>query len=127
MWMCWAWLPSKLWSSRFCVLCVWHVAWAEYLGYRLDMRSFATEPVNVSRLSSFRAESFPYSGPYPWLDGPDALDRIAAKLQTGEITEEQARQCQFWNANGYIIIKGLVEHQTLDSVWSAYQGAVDSG
>ena len=74
------------------------------------MRSFATEPVNLSRLSSFRAESFPYSGPYPWLDRPDALERIAAKLQTGEITEEQARQCRFWNANGYIVIKDLVEH-----------------
>ena len=91
------------------------------------MRSFATEPVNVSKLSSFRAERFPYSGPYPWLDRPDALDRIAAKLQKGELTEEQARQFRFWNANGYIIIKGLVENQILDSVWAAYQSAVDSG
>jgi ectoine hydroxylase-related dioxygenase (phytanoyl-CoA dioxygenase family) len=91
------------------------------------MRSFATEPVNLSRLPSFRAESFPYSGPYPWLDRPDALDLIAAKEQSGEITEEQARQCRFWNANGYIIIRDLIEHQTLDSVWDAYQSAVDSG
>jgi len=91
------------------------------------MRSFATEPVNLSRLPSFRAESFPYSGPHPWLDQPDAMDRIDAKLQRGEITEEQARQCRFWNANGYIIVKDLVESEILDNVWAAYQGAVDSG
>ena len=91
------------------------------------MRSFATEPVNLSRLPSFRAESFPYSGPHPWLDQPAAMDRIDAKLQRGEITEEQARQCRFWNANGYIIVKDLVESEILDNVWAAYQGAVDSG
>ncbi len=85
--------------------------------------TFADKPVNTFRLPAFRAEHFPYSGPYPWLDLPDAEDRIAEKLRQGKLTEEEARQCRFWVANGYIVIGNLFEDAVLQSVWSAYEGA----
>ena len=88
---------------------------------------FADKPVKVSRLPSFRAEHFPYSGPYPWLDRPDALEQVEHKLQTGQITQEEARQCRHWAANGYIIIEKLIEDRVLDSVWSAYDRAIGEG
>src|SRR5277367_6007618 len=90
-------------------------------------KSFADQPVKLSRLPSFRAEHFPYSGPYPWLDRDDALEQIAEKLKTGEIDEEQARQCRFWRENGYVIIPGLFENSLLDEVWGAYEDAIQSG
>ena len=88
---------------------------------------FADQPLNVSKLPSFRAEHFPYSGPYPWLDQPDALDRIERKLRQGEINAEEAEQCRYWAAHGYIIIPGLIGSAILDDVWDAYEKGVQSG
>ena len=90
-------------------------------------RLFADQPVNVLTIPSFRAEHFPYSGPYPWLDRPDALERIDAKLRAGEINEEEAGQCRSWAANGYVIVKNLIDAPLLDDVWSAYEQAIRSG
>jgi hypothetical protein len=90
-------------------------------------RLFADQPLSVSKLPSFRAEHFPYSGPYPWLDGPDAFEQIDERLRQGEITNEEAEQCRHWAANGYLILPGLIEHSILDSVWSAYEKAVEAG
>src|SRR5712664_2310414 len=90
-------------------------------------RLFADQAVNILKISSFRAENFPYSGPYPWLDRPDASERIEQKLQAGELTPEEAGQCRNWAANGYVILNNLVEHQTLDDVWSAYEHAIGTG
>jgi len=87
---------------------------------------FADQPLATSKLPAFRAEHFPYSGPYPWLDQPDALDRIDTKLQHGEITADQAELCRYWAANGYVILKNLVDNETLDQVWSAYENAVQT-
>ena len=87
---------------------------------------FADQPLNVSKLPSFRAEHFPYSGPYPWLDQPDAPDRIERKLRQGEISAEEAEQCRYWAANGYIIIPGLIGRAILEDVWDAYEKAVRS-
>ena len=53
-------------------------------------RWIAEQSVKLSKLPSFRAEHFPYSGPYPWLDQVDALEAVEAKLAAGEITVEQA-------------------------------------
>jgi hypothetical protein len=36
-------------------------------------RLFADQAVRLSQVPAFRAEHFPYAGPYPWLDRPDAL------------------------------------------------------
>jgi hypothetical protein len=89
--------------------------------------SFADQPVKISRLRSFRAENFPYSGPYPWLDQPDALEQIALRLERKEITEDEAEICRCWAANGYVILDRLIEDRILDDVWSAYEKAVLGG
>src|SRR5580698_1695169 len=89
-------------------------------------RLFANQPLNTSALPAFRAEHFPYSGPYPWLDQPDALDRVEQKLSQAQITSEEARLCRYWAANGYVILENLVEHSVLDEVWEAYEAAVRS-
>jgi Phytanoyl-CoA dioxygenase (PhyH) len=88
---------------------------------------FADQPVKISRIPSFRAENFPYSGPYPWLDRDDAPEQIDQKLQRGEISLAEAEQCRFWSANGYVILKNLIAHPTLDAVWTAYEQAIASG
>ena len=89
--------------------------------------SFADQPVKTSRLPSFRAEHFPYSGPYPWLDRPDALERIETRLKAGEITAAEAGLCRKWAADGYTIIENLIDHTVLDEVWAAYEKAARSG
>ncbi|HWE50041.1 MAG TPA: phytanoyl-CoA dioxygenase family protein [Bryobacteraceae bacterium] len=89
--------------------------------------SFAEKSVNTFRLPAFRAEHFPYSGPYPWLDLPDAEERIEDKLREGRITEEEARQCRFWVQNGYIVVGNLFEDAILQSVWCAYEDAARTG
>ncbi len=89
--------------------------------------NFADAPVNTFRLPSFRAEHFPYSGPYPWLDLPGAEERIADKLRQGALTAEEARQCRFWAENGYITIGNLFEDELLASVWGAYEDAIRTG
>ncbi len=88
---------------------------------------FAEVPVDVSKLSSLRAENFPYSGPYPWLDQPNALEQIAVRVHDGRLTQQQAEQCQFWVKNGYIIVPKLIADSTLDLVWDAYEKAVRDG
>jgi Phytanoyl-CoA dioxygenase (PhyH) len=90
-------------------------------------RLFADEPVKLSKLPSFRAEHFPYSGPYPWLDRPDASDQIEAKLRAGAINNEEASLCRAWTLNGYIVLENLFAHEILDDVWEAYERAVRSG
>lgn len=93
----------------------------------MDVRQIADQPVPTWRLRSFRAENFPGSGPYPWLDRPDAVENIAARLATGKISGEEAAQCRHWVSDGYIIVRGLFDAETLDTVWSAYQRAIDRG
>ncbi|MCC5950892.1 MAG: hypothetical protein JJU45_02235 [Acidimicrobiia bacterium] len=40
-----------------------------------------------------------------WLDRPDAANRIAAKLEAGEITEREAEQLRGFADDGYIRFK----------------------
>src|SRR5260370_11560520 len=93
----------------------------------MPRRLFADEPVKYSKLSAYRAEHFPYAGPYPWLDRPDALDRIDDKLRRAEIDLEQAEQCRHWASQGYIILRKLIDESTLDNVWNAYEKAIQVG
>ena len=88
---------------------------------------FADQPLKRSRIPSFRAEHFPYSGPYPWLDCDDADARIAAKLANNEISAAEADICGYWAANGYIIIENLFDPATLDAVWKGYEAAIHAG
>src|SRR5580700_7025175 len=90
-------------------------------------RFFADEAIKLSQVPAFRAEHFPYAGPYPWLDREDALERIEERLKLGELSEEEAEQCRFWSRHGYIILKKLIDDPTLDAVWSAYEKAIRSG
>lgn len=85
---------------------------------------FAEQPLDLSKVPSFRAEHFPYSGPYPWLDRLDALERIEEKQRSGELTVGEADQCRFWHTNGYVILSKLIDDATLDHVWSDYEKAI---
>jgi hypothetical protein len=89
--------------------------------------SFADQPVRISRIRSFRAEHFPYSGPYPWLDEDDAMNQIDSRLQRKEITGREAELCRCWATNGYVILNNLIDNRILDSVWGAYEKAIRSG
>jgi Phytanoyl-CoA dioxygenase (PhyH) len=93
----------------------------------MPRRLFADEPVKFSKLPAYRAEHFPYAGPYPWLDRPDASERIDEKLQRGEIDLEQAEQCRHWASQGYVILHKLIDESTLDDVWNAYERAIQTG
>jgi hypothetical protein len=88
---------------------------------------FADQKLNFSSLPAYRAEHFPYSGPYPWLDCPDACEQIDRKEAAGELTAGEAAQCRKWSDDGYLILPGLIDHQTLDRVWSSYERAADTG
>lgn len=90
-------------------------------------RLFAEKPLNTAKLAAFRAEHFPYSGPYPWLDQPDAAERIERKLRSGALNRSEAEQCRFWSENGYIILPGLIEDAVLDTVWESYEHAIAAG
>ena len=89
--------------------------------------SFAEQKVKLSRIPSFRAEHFPYSGPHPWLDRQDAFQQIDNKRVAQEISEEQADVCRRWSSDGYVILRNLFEPEVLDGVWEAYEKAVGAG
>ena len=88
---------------------------------------FATQRVHLSKLPAYRAEHFPYSGPYPWLDQPDAMEQVKQQLAAGFLTEDQAHQCRHWAQYGYIILQNLFEPSLLDNVWERYEDAIRSG
>ncbi|HEY9910070.1 MAG TPA: phytanoyl-CoA dioxygenase family protein [Thermosynechococcaceae cyanobacterium] len=78
-------------------------------------------------MEHFRSNKFPDSGPVPWLDRPDAQQRIQAKLDAGILSPQEADLCRLWVAQGYLILSQVIEDQELDRIWQAYQAAVDSG
>lgn len=71
-------------------------------------------PVDIGCIKLFRAESFPESGPSPWLDQPDARDIIERRLSRREITPRQAEICRYWEANGYHVLRGAIDPDTID-------------
>jgi hypothetical protein len=89
--------------------------------------SIGERPVSTSRLPAFRAEHFPDSGPFPWLDCEDAIARISVRLEKGEISAAEADLCRYWVANGYVVLKNLFDDETLDAVWAGYEEAIRSG
>jgi hypothetical protein len=88
---------------------------------------FADQPVRLSRLPSFRAEHFPYAGPYPWLDQPDAKEQIDERVRSGTLSADDAALCRTWADDGYVILSKLMDHNVLDEVWGQYEKAVASG
>ncbi len=89
--------------------------------------TFADQPLRTGKLSAFRAEHFPSSGPYPWLDLPDAGQRISEKQGAGELSGEESGQCAKWDQQGYVIVRGLISHDVLDTVWAGYEQAISKG
>lgn len=85
---------------------------------------FAKSTVDLKRMDYFRPELFPYSGPHPWLDQDDAEEKIQEKLDSGEITEEQAEACRYWRDNGYFIIKNCIPESEVDQTWETYEKAI---
>jgi hypothetical protein len=79
--------------------------------------SIADEPVDFSRIGTFRAEHFPKSGPRPWLDRENArIDEVP-----------EARFYRQWAESGYVILPGLIPSQQLDAAWRAYEEAIQRG
>ena len=88
---------------------------------------FAETPVDLNNVKSYCIEEFPQCGPCPWLDSPDALEQIAARERAGELSAEEADVCRKWVRDGYVIIKGLFDHDYIDAAWAAYEKAVEDG
>jgi len=88
---------------------------------------FAEVPVDLRKIRLFRRESFPESGPVPWLDRDGALERIAEKLAAGEITDVEAALCRRWSRDGYVLLEGFFDPDFVDGTWAAVEEAVASG
>lgn len=88
---------------------------------------FAEQAVDLDTIRDYKLEKFPESGPLPWLDAPDAREKIEAKLASGEISPEQARLCRAWVRDGFIILQNFFDHAFLDQTWRAYEAAVREG
>jgi len=87
----------------------------------------AKRPVDFETILEYRNEAFPEHSKGSWLDLPDAETRIAQRLQSGQIDRTQAEACRFWIEHGYLIVPQLVDHQTLDRTWAAYEEALAAG
>jgi hypothetical protein len=88
---------------------------------------FADEPVDLDAIRDFKLESFPRSGPLPWLDAEDAPSRTDARLARGEISAEQARQLRAWARDGFLVLEKFFASGALDGIWEAYEAAVAAG
>jgi hypothetical protein len=91
---------------------------------RFRQRYFAEIPVDLESLPQFRAEQFPQSGPAPWIDQPDALDRTRAMAERGELTESDAAICRQFIVEGFTVAPGLVSAAELDAAWQGYERAL---
>ena len=43
------------------------------------------------------------------------------------LSDAEADLCRYWALNGYVIIPGLFDDETLASVWEGYERAVHNG
>lgn len=85
-------------------------------------------PVDLSTMKLYRRGSFPSDGgPGPWLDQPDAEERIAERLAAGEITAQEAALCRKWARDGYLILKGFYSRELMEQTWGEYTGAISAG
>jgi hypothetical protein len=89
--------------------------------------SFAEVGISAETLENPRFEKFPYAGPFPWLDQPDAGERIDAKLAAGLITAKEATLCRLWSEKGYLVLERAIEPAVLDEVWAEYETAIAKG
>ena len=74
-----------------------------------------TPPVDLASIASYRRSAFPAAGgPVPWLDQPDAEDRIAERLASGEITAQEAGYCRKWARDGYLILDEFYPRELME-------------
>jgi Phytanoyl-CoA dioxygenase (PhyH) len=92
-----------------------------------ELETFAEIKISADILENPRFEKFPYAGPFPWLDQPDAEDHINAKLAAGSLSEQEAELCRLWSREGYLILDRAIEPNVLDEVWAAYESAIADG
>ncbi len=83
--------------------------------------------VDLARQIVYRAECFPDSDATPWLDRPDAEQRIADRERRGELDAAQARSCRDWVRDGYLVVKGMFAPSQLDAAWRQYEALIASG
>jgi ectoine hydroxylase-related dioxygenase (phytanoyl-CoA dioxygenase family) len=89
---------------------------------------FADQALDLRHREMFQAHQLPASGPLPWLDRPDALEVIQRRQQQGELSETAMAVCTQYAQQGYVILKQLLDHPTIDEVWgAAYDRAVPAG
>jgi hypothetical protein len=88
---------------------------------------FAEEPVDLNQFEYFRAGKFPNSGPFPWLDSPNALAEINQQQESGVLSAEEAEYCRQWVRDGIIILKGAIDKSFLDRVWKTYEQKIAEG
>jgi Protein involved in biosynthesis of mitomycin antibiotics/polyketide fumonisin len=87
-----------------------------------------SRPVDLSTLKVYRRSAFqPDAGPGPWLDQPDAEQRIAQRLAAGEITAHEAELCRKWVRDGYLILEGFYAPELIDKTWREYEEAIAAG
>jgi hypothetical protein len=98
-----------------------------YLKRKLTRESIADVKVDFTKLTKVTAEMFPESGPPPWLDRPDAAEKIEAKLRAGEIDAKLAEQARYFTEHGYIILEGFYPPGLLDDIWTEYERQVYAG
>lgn len=88
---------------------------------------FADIAVDLTAIREFRHEAFPEGGPRCWLDEPDALLQIDRRIAEGTIDPGDAEICKRWIVDGYCIAPGLIDPETLDRAWDAYEKAIREG
>ena len=81
----------------------------------------------VSRAANPAAPASPFGG--LWIDSANAADRIAGRLETGQITEAQAALLSFFLASGYVILSSAIDPALIDAARAdldaAYAGGFD--
>jgi hypothetical protein len=79
----------------------------------------ADRAVDLDATPEFRGDAFPISGPYCWLDRPNALLEVERRQAAGELSDDEASMCKQWIFEGYYIAPGLIDAELLDRVWTA--------
>ena len=108
------------------------LAWRRFKARKLvrsysQVDSFAEEAVDLRKVRLFRRESFPDAGPAPWLDRPDAEERIAQRLDAGELSAADAALCRAWCRDGFVILPGFFDDAFLDQLWQSTVDAIEAG
>jgi phytanoyl-CoA hydroxylase len=75
-------------------------------------RGYLPDPRAV-RPSNAAAPGSPFGG--LWIDGTEAFDRIKGRLETGQITDQQAERLEFFATNGYVILSRAIDESMIDA------------